>query len=283
MLDEAEITKKRKKFTITNVTKFPAMQIQYVGPFLFATVQVAAGGDMKFFADDVNGTTTVDPDIGWTSEKTALGIIDLSTPDASMNTFGELERHINSMANWRCYLIGVPRDLGTDDKLDTLSAASCRTDNGITLFVDEAKSGNLDVGFAITNQKFSFRPSLGWQTRHKGVITDELCFNTLEMLKVNLTNLGSGNIEIYSIDDIGEAVSAAPVLIWDNAYATATEEKHGDTVPVEEFISSLKGQRLLIYFDVTSATITACDVEAVGNTKHVRGSQVHGANYTGIV
>lgn len=271
-----------KTFAIGTVTNWPAMQLQYVGSALFAEITVEADGDMLFYADDVDGSTTVDPDIGVNSsgDATTDGLIDLGTPHATLNTFRELEGHINAQANWRCFLIGVKPEDSTDDKLDTLSATSCRSDNGLTLFVDEAKSGNLDVGFAVSNQKFSSRPSGGWSTHEAGWETDVLCENMLNFLHVNISNAGAGNIEIYTIDDIGKATTST--LIWDNAYAADTAEEHGATEPAAVFIKAPVGHRLLVWFDITSAAHAAADVHAICTTKHQLGGRVPGANYTGM-
>lgn len=284
-MSQAQETKTRKKFVLTDVTKFPVMQIQYVGPLDFATVEIEAGGSMLFLADNIDGETTVDPDIGYSGAgaKDATGIIDLATPHASMNTFGELERHINSMANWRCYLIGVLRSQNTDDKLDTRSAVSVRTDNGVTFFADEAKAGNLDQGFAITNQRFTFRPSKGWETRRRGFVTDKLCINALEYLSLNVTAIGNSNIEIYSIDDNDpDNVSVAGNLIWELALVTATLTLFGGTTPVEEFIAGHRGHRLLVFFDCAAAA-TAAAINVVGNTEQVTGGMVQKENYTGLI
>lgn len=278
-------TRTRKKFTITAVTTWAAMQIQYVGDKDFATVEVEAAGDMLFKADDTNGTTTVDPDIGIdnSGDPTALGVVDLSTPHASMNTFGELERHINSMANWRCFLIGVLRDQNTDNKLDTRAAVSIRTDNGVTLFVDEETSGNLDQGFAITNQKFTYRPSGGYSTKDRGFVKDLLCYNSIEYMKLYITAIGDSNIEVYSIDDNNpNSVSAAGILLWENALVTATVTKFGDSIPVEKFLESHRGHRLLVFF-VCAAANTAATLDVLGVTRHATNGLVPNNNYTGLI
>lgn len=271
-----------KTFALGTVTNWPAMQLQYVGSALFAEITVASPGEMTFYADDVDGSTTVDPDIGidGSGDAATNGIIDLSSPHSLVNTFRELENHINSQADWRCFLIGVRPDQSTDDKLDTLAATSCRTDNGLTLYVDEAETGELDVGFSVSNQKFTSRPSGGWSTKQSGWVNDELCENMLNFLHVNITNAGAGNIEIYAVDDIGKATTQ--ILLWDNAYATNTAEEHGATEPAAIFIKAPVGHRLLVWFDVTSAAHSAADVHAICTTKHQLGGTVPGANYTGM-
>ncbi len=289
--EASDLTKRTKLFSNGTVTTFPGIQIQYVGPKLFAGISVVAAGNMAFYADDTDGETTVDPDIGYTTVATTAGLIDLSSPAAAVDTFGELYDHINSMANWRCFLVGVAPNGDTDNKFDTLAIASShtvRSANGLTLYVDEAGGGAgtdsaetlLNFGFAVTNNKFQSRPSGGRKTNRVGWTTDELCENILNYLSVNITNVGSGNIEVYACDDL--ASTKTNVKIWENAYTTATAEEHGATPVAEAFIKAPVGQRLLIYFDVTSAVATACDVRATCTTRHITGGQVPGANYTGI-
>lgn len=288
---ESLLTKRTKVFAVGAVTAFPGVQIQYVGPKLFAGIDVAAAGNMTFYADDTDGETTVDPDIGFSTVPTTDGIIDLSAPAAAVATFGQLCDHINSMANWRCFLIGVSRDGDTDNKLDTLAEAdshTVRSSSGLTLFVDQegggAGTGSAEtlrnLGFAITNNKFTSRPKGGFSTNRVGWTTDELCDNVLTFLHVNITNSGDGNIEIYACDDLNFV--QAPKLVWDNIYVTATAEEHGGTNPLAPFVAAPTGQRLLIYFDVTSAAASACDVHAIGSTQHKTGGRVPDANYTGI-
>lgn len=283
MFDIAEATKRSKKFTLSAVTAWPAIQIQYVGPLDFATVEIEAGGNMLFLADNINGETTVDPDIGYSGAgaKDATGVIDLSTPHASMNTFGELERHINSMANWRCFLIGVGRDGATDNKLDTRAAVSVRTDNGVTFFADEAATP-LDQGFAVTNQRFTFRPSKGRETRDRGFVKDANCINAIQYMDFNLTAIGDINIEIYSIDDNDpDTVSGAGTLIWEFPLVTATATLFGDAIPSDDFIKGFVGQRLLVFFDCAAAN-TSGTAEVICSTKHLEGGLVPPANFTGI-
>ena len=278
---ESKLTELVKTFALSVVTSWPAMQIQYVGDKLFAGIDVGAGGDMTFYADDTDGETTVDPNIGINSSGAATtdGIIDLSTPHADVDTFGELKNHINGMADWRCFLIGVLPDGLTDDKFDTLAEASShtiRSANGLTLYADEAASVK-DQGFSISNQKFVSRPANGRISNRSGWVTDKLCVNTLSFLHVNLTVSGASNIELYPVDDINDTSQ----LMWENVTVSATVEGHGTTDPVSPFIIAPIGRRLLIFFD-NAAAVTAADVHAIGMTRHITGGRVEGGNYTGM-
>jgi len=263
-----DLMARRKVINVTDVTKFPAMQIQYIGTKLFGTVAVAAGGDMTLGADDTDGTT-------------AVHTIDLSTPAATLDTYGELAAVINGYGDFRCFLIGVRTDLTTDNQLDTLTTASCRTDNGLTIYVDEAATVT-DVGVAITNRKFISRPSGGIENLHVGETIDENCTNSLHYLYWAVTAASTGNIEIIGIsqDD------ATTVSIWDDAIADATSgvtEEHGATpTPDTIFAAAPLGYRLVVYMDM-GAAVTASNLRVNGQTKHIVGGAVPGDNYSGCV
>ena len=148
-----EYTKLLKIFSLTVITKFPVLQLQYVGAKTYSSIAVAAGGDMTFYASDTSLTATVDPNVGWAAgAATTDGVIDLSTPNANVDTMGELVDLINAYADYRAYLIGVLWDTPTDNIFDTLSATSIATDNGLTLYLDEdsaaAVGGTNEIGRA---------------------------------------------------------------------------------------------------------------------------------------
>lgn len=271
---------KVKAFALTNVALWPAFQLQYIGPFAFGGYAVAAGGDMTLYADNTDGLTTVHATIGidGAGARTTTGIIDLSTPHASVDTMGELIDHFNGNPDWRAFPIGqLPSD-GTDDKLVLQTSVGTAGDaNGVTIMSDRLTTP-LDQGFAISNNKFLYRPKQSGAGRYSGWTTDELCTNGLTFLHVDLTAVGDSNIEIYSCDDDAKTAT----LLWDNATTTATAEEHGGTDPADIFIQAIEGQRLLVYFD-NAATNSAADVHAIGFTRHRLGGNVPGANYTGIV
>ena len=267
-----------KAFATAGVTTWPAMQIQYIGTSAFGGVAIASGGDMTLTADDVDGITTVHSTAGidGAGAKVTTGVIDLSTPHASVDTFGELNDYINALPDFRSFLIGVLPSQLTNNKLAALSA--CATGyNGPTLFADAAVVA-LDQGFAFTNDKFLYRPKQSGVARDSGRTTNELCTNGLQFLHVNLTAVGDSNIEIYAIDDDLKT----EVLLWDNATATAVAEEHGATAPETGFIQAPEGKKLLVYFDNAAAN-SAADVHAIGFTRHRLGGNVPGANYTGII
>jgi hypothetical protein len=273
---------------------FPAIQIQYCGPKLYASVAVAAGGDITFKADDTDGITTVDPNIGYDNAgaSTALGIIDLSTPHATMNTFSELVDHINSKGagNWRAFLIGALPTTTTDNTLVTLAEASGSAvgDNGITLYFDPAVSP-YDYGFAITNEKFVGRPRGGWTTREVGWNRNKKpgsnpaleCVNSLCYLEATLTNAGANLPTVYAVDEIDNSVS---LLMTFATLVTNTFTAVCGTTPTaaSPYIVAPPGKRLLVLFAGAAAS-SAGSVAAIGTTRHRFGGEVPSNNYTGCV
>lgn len=264
-----DLLARRKVINVSAVTAFPAMQIQYIGTSLFGTVAVAAGGDMTLGADDTDGTT-------------AVHTIDLSTPGATVDTFGELAAVINGFGDFRCFLLGVRTDQSTDNKLDTLVTASCRTDNGLTIFIDEAEAPT-DVGVCITNRKYISRPVGGIENLHLGETTDQNCINSMHYLIWTVTAAGTGNLEVIGISQDDQTT----VSIWDDAIADATggitEGAHGATpTPDVIFLAAPRGYRIVVYFDMAAA-VTATDLRVIGQTKHIVGGDVPSDNYTGCV
>lgn len=268
---QAELLTLTKSVNITVDEEYPAMQVQYYGPALYAKIAVAAGGDIAITADDTDGETTT------------LLDIDLSTPGTGVDTFGELKDFINSQPFLRCNLLGAEGSLATDNKLDTLSVATIKGENGKTLFFDE-DAGSKEVGFCITNQKFTYRPDIGEDGHLLGNITDELCINTLKYLALTLTSASHGSTLVYGCDDrLGVNTKT---LLWTDAFVSATAEAHGATspdTPDDEFLVAPVGQRLLVKFLPTTEIITSSNVTAIGSTKHTANGEVHGSNYAGCV
>ena len=258
----------------------PALQIQYVGPKLYAAVAVAAGGDMTFTADDTDGLTTVDPNIGYAAgASTLLGVIDLSTPHASIDTFGELAAHINAKGggNWRCILWCSP-NISTDNILAAHTAANAEvnTVGGLTLLLDPAVTGYF-AGFCISNEKFVSRPTGGFSTFESGWIKNTNCVNSLCYLDFTLTSVGDGTFTVYSVKDYVAS------QLYTEAFVTATNETHGATPsPETAWISANEGASLIVLFD-GAAAITAGNIYAIGKTKNRVGDVVVGGNYTGCV
>jgi hypothetical protein len=287
-----------KVISMASVAVFPAIQIQYCGPKTFASVAVAAGGDMTFKADDTDGLTTVDPNIGCASgAQTALGIIDLSTPNAIIDTMGELVNWINQYGagNWRAFLIGMLPSQKTDNTLVTLTESNglaVTGDNGLTLYFDPATTfanGFTGIGYSITNEKFTCRPRGGWQTHQVGwsrnkkpgsnpalEVVNSFCYAEHTTAATN-----AGNLTCYAVDEI----SNAETLLYTGAlFTTATAQAIGATpTPDTYYVSAPPGQRLVVWYDLVDTLMTAHVSSCIGKTKHRFGGEVPSANYTGCV
>lgn len=265
-----------KSVAFSDVDTYPAMQLQYCGPYAFAKYEVEAAGNLILGADDTDGTT-------------ALHTIDLSTPAGTEDEFGKLKDLINGYGDFRCKLLGVLASESTDNMLLIAGAAHLKAgaitaikDNGVTLYIDSTTLD--DTGFCITNQKFTLQPPGGGENSLRGDVTDELCINSLHYLYFNVaTQASNGSISVYSCDDTNGVNTST--LLWSNAYVAATPEEHGTTSPVTPdsvFLRGHMGHRLCIKFDaVANPQSGTLDCRAIGYTRHMTGGQVEGGNYTG--
>lgn len=283
-----------KNITIASHDVMPLIQIQYCGAYKYASVAVDSSGNMTFKADDTDGITTVDPTIGYTTTNTALGIIDLSTPAAAVDTWHELVDHINGVwggGNWRAFLIGALPTASTNGALAELaeSANNAGGDNGITLYAAPAAAAALDLGCSITNEKFTSRPYGGWKTKHVGWTHNKKAgsnpalevVNSLCYMQHTTTQTNAGYVKLYAVDEIDNSVG----LLYTGAlYTTATAQEIGALPsPEDVFVSAPPGKRLLIYWDAVDTTATALVANIIGKTVHRFGGEVPSNNYTGCV
>lgn len=263
---EATLTGRNKVFSVSLDTQLPALQLQYVGNLTYAKFKVVTTV-LTLYADDTNGTTTA--------------VLTADTNAAGYDTFGELVDAINATGVFRAFLIGANRSDDADAMLDVIAATSCKTTNGVTLFFEQDTSAQI-FGFGITNQKFLYRPTLGWATHKKGWTRDINCINSLKMLSAVITITAHANVRIYQADDENKVNG---VLLWSQDLASTVEELHGDTVPEDIFISGSRGFRLLVQFVALTAgdDFTGAVIKCIGHTKDVAGGQVPDSNYTGSV
>lgn len=286
---EGEYTKLVKVYNQTADTAFAALQLQYTGNKTYSKVQVLATGGVKFWADDTDGATTVDPNIGIDSAGAATtdGVISLAAPHTSVDTIYELVAHINSMADYRAFLCGALADFKTLNTLDTKGATSIATDNGLTLYFDEdtVTSNNASegiLGFSITNEKFTSRPTGGWSTKSVGWVKNEesLVINSLCYMEATITQANDTITKIYSCNDR----DGTETLMYSSVLTSATKTTYGATNPMDVFIQSKPGERLCIVFDNESTeSITAAVINAIGTSMHITGGETVGGNYSGLV
>ena len=269
-LTSGELLKLQKVVNITAVTTVGALVIQSCGPLAYYKVTVAAGGDVTLGGDNVDGTTT-------------LYTIDLSTPAAGFDTFGELEAYINNSTagHFRCYLVGVRPETITDNNLITLAATHLKTGataavyaNGLTLYGDPAVTP-FAIGFSVTNQKFISQPIGGFSTQQAGWIKDTRCINTLRYLSFLATATGGGTINLYTCDDVNHVST----LMYSGAFVSATV-LIPNANPSIDFWQANLGHRLLMY-GLGAAAVSVPTIVGTGFTKQVDGDVVQGGNYAG--
>jgi hypothetical protein len=207
----------------------PIMKVQYYGSHAYYTVAAAAGGDLLFQHDDTDGTTTSDTSIGMDNAGTQqAGTIDLSTPDASMNTMGELVDWINDHVNigtavpntaWHAIMNGALRARSTDNMIDTLAEVTSAKPTFVSLYPDMAVSP-YTLGFSITNRRFT---GLNTFTNDIGYL------NSLDYLNVEVKATGGFTVNIYDVYD-----GATAGIIQNNVTETLLfSHKEADTTAVE--------------------------------------------------
>lgn len=257
---------------VTAVNQMPLATFQYKGSKLYASIAAAAGGDLTFKADDTNGTTTVDPNIGWTTAVQTNGVIDLSTPDTTMDTIGELEAWINASADWRMMINGALRADSTDNRFFTLSAAQAKVSSGLTLYQDEGITP-FKLGFSITNRRFNGINS--WTT-------DQGYQNALHYLSLHLTSTGGVTVNLYEIDDNPSSVTlqnnVTETLLFSEVVASATALTEKFVLDWGGPIIASVGKRLFVEIvgaaavSMPSPTSAASFVKALGSSTKVLSS-----------
>lgn len=257
---------------ITLVNKMPLATFQYKGAYNYASIAAAAGGDLTFKADNTNGTTTADPNIGWTTAVQTDGVIDLSTPDATMDTIGELEAWINASTDWRMMINGALRADSSDNRFFTLSAAQAKVDAGLKLYQDEGITP-FKLGFSITNRRFNGINS--WET-------DQGYQNGLHYLSLHLTSTGGVTVNLYEIDDNPSSLTlqnnTSETLLATQAVASATALTEKYVLDWGGPILAGVGKRLFVEIvgaaavSMPSPTSAASFVKALGSSTKVLSS-----------
>lgn len=191
-----------------------AARIKWIGGDDYTTapsVTVASGGDVTLKVDGA-----VDPDFGWTTELTELGVLDLSSPDATIDTYGELKALFDAHStNWQLVLVDALPSDKTDNTLYTRSETSTGLldQEGLPLYLDSGVAMNAAGDYI-------YSLSIGPEELPK------------ELLSV--TNLASRTMdppgsqiytaELYDIDAVGTFSSGASyVEVW--AVKDSTEVK----------------------------------------------------------
>jgi hypothetical protein len=264
-LQQGEALKRTKAFVLTDITKMPCMQVQHVGPELFGKVEVkTTTGDIHIYADDADGTTE---------------ILQVNVSETIHNTFGKCKDAIEATGIFRCDLIGAKRSDASAVMMAVKGSTDCRTTNGLTLFFLAVTDAQI-FGFAITNNKFTGRPSGGFATINNNRTTDVLVENAVNYLEILVSATDHGTTTIYACDDVNNVETA----LWSDAFVTATKETHGSSDAGDLLIKAPEGTRLVVQFLAATSTddFSSPTIYCNGSTKHMIGLDVPGANYTGI-
>lgn len=103
------------------------MRVKWIGAAgSGATLEVLSGGDMVFTTDGTTADTTVSTD----------GTIDLSTPAASEDTWGEVCDVINASGSWHAVLVDVLPSASSDNTAITMAETSTTTGKSATYNID---------------------------------------------------------------------------------------------------------------------------------------------------
>ena len=119
-----------------------ALLIKYVGTTAGSAttdVAVAGGGDMTFRVAGVAAATINTVAAGSLCGATP-GTLDLSTPDATCNTLGEMVDVINASSDWRAVLVSGLRSDATDNTLTTFAVTAAQKAEGLAVYFDSAVS-----------------------------------------------------------------------------------------------------------------------------------------------
>jgi hypothetical protein len=217
-----------------------------------ATFAIAAGGDWAFTTDGTTADTTISTD----------GTIDLSTPDASENTWGEVCDVVNASPNWGMYLLAVLPEDSTDNTSETqveidLSTAAMKKSG---FFVYGDSSVTFETAVCISG----FQP-----TGVAGVFEDDdNCVNWVNYVLAN-ANFDSGTcaVKIYS------ANQHSSVLIYTGAAMTTdTNSTHGTNGDLG-FMPSKYGERLVVKIDA-SADLDIYTLSVIGKCVDLKAKHI---------
>jgi len=195
-----------------------AMLLKYVGTENSATVAVAAGGDMTFEVSAAADTTV-----------NTTGSIDLSTPAAAVDTYGELVDIINASANWTAVLVDVLRSDLTDNTLYTQTTVQCTKAEGVPLYLDSAVAASYHAGRALlpTGMQTDIRP---WISRKSGKpLENPFAGQQIDVRWVEgySTFATTGTFNIYSVKPSNRKTGGAETVttLWTESTGASTVNK----------------------------------------------------------
>ena len=186
----------------------PSLEVQYYGSHSYYAIVSHATTGLTFSHDNTDGVTTVDPNIGQTGgAQTELGIVDLGTPNATIDTMGELVDWINNHVNyglstvntnWHAFMNGCLRSEvsgNTNSRIMAISSVSSAKPTMIKLYPTMGEAP-YSLGFSITNRRFT--GANAW-TNDIGQL------NSLDYLSVDVLSTGGFTVNIYDVYDGNDA------------------------------------------------------------------------------
>lgn len=201
-----------------------AMLIKYIGTAAASAttdVAVAAGGDMTFRVAGVASTTVNSGAVCGA----VVGTLDLSTPAATCDTFGEVVDVINATSDWRAVLVGALRSDSPDNTITTFAVASAMRADGLPLYFDSAVSLTTSIPLIPDNCKTDIRCFMTPQGQllenpFAGTQTD------IRWVEGYATYATTGNFNIYSVLPRQKAVGSETVTtLWTEATGASGTNK----------------------------------------------------------
>lgn len=161
---------------ISAVSTDTAIEIMNFGPrtsivtsSTYADASVNAGGDLLLRKGSIVDSTAVvtasaDTNIG---SPTLNGTIDLSSPAAAVDTYGEVADLINSSQDWRCRLVGVRRaDLTNNTLIDRSTGVASRCNIVMVPLLRDTttavQTNTFTIGLRITPKQLHTPAGYGW-------------------------------------------------------------------------------------------------------------------------
>ena len=252
----------------------PSLEVQYYGSHSYYAIVSHATTGLTFSHDNTNGTTTVDPNIGQASgAQTELGVIDLGTPNATIDTMGELvdwiNNHVNyglstGNTNWHAFMNGCIRSEvsgNTNSRIMAISSVASAKPTKINLYPTMGEAP-CSLGFSVTNRKFTGANT--W--------TDDIGYlNSIDYLSVDVLSTGGFVVNIYDVYDgntpglIQNEVSKT--LLFTSSQADTTALAIAFTADWGHPITAEVGHRLLVTV-VGAAAVTLPNTTF--GTEHMR-------------
>lgn len=246
-----------------------AMLIKYVGtaaPSATTDVAVAAGGDMTFRVAGVASTTI---NSGLVACGNTAGTLDLSTPAATCDTFGEMVDVINATSDWRAVLVSALRTDSTDNTITTFAVTAAAKAEGVPLYFDSAVSLTTSIAMIPDNCKTDIRCFMSPQGLLKenpngGTQTD------VRWIEGYSTFATTGTFNIYSVKESNKAGTGASVISTLHSEATGATGTNKQLTQFQNYPLIGKPHEKVIVRITNTGASSAYNLHAYGFRKAVQ-------------